>query len=88
MALRISQGDNPISTLFPLLLLGLPIFDTLSIMFGRMVKGRFSFVADKNHLHHKLLKLVSSTMDDDVLPDVIIKVPRTFFSGMKAGVVL
>lgn len=57
MALKISQAPNTISPLFPLLLLGLPVFDTLSVMFGRIARGHSPFVADKNHLHHKLLNI-------------------------------
>jgi UDP-GlcNAc:undecaprenyl-phosphate GlcNAc-1-phosphate transferase len=57
MALKISQAINPISPLFPLLLLGLPVFDTLSVMFGRISRGDSPFKADKSHLHHKLLKI-------------------------------
>ena len=34
---------------------GLPILDTAGVMIQRLVEGRSPFVADKNHLHHKLL---------------------------------
>lgn len=57
MALTISQSKTPISPLFPLLLLGLPVLDTLMVMIERLNNGRSPFLADKNHLHHKLLRL-------------------------------
>lgn len=57
MALSLSQGATPISPLFPLLLFGLPVLDTLSVMFERLQQGRSLFKADKNHMHHKLLRL-------------------------------
>jgi UDP-GlcNAc:undecaprenyl-phosphate GlcNAc-1-phosphate transferase len=57
MALTISQGSTPVSPLFPVLLLGLPILDTLMVMAERILKGVSPFLADKNHLHHKLLRL-------------------------------
>lgn len=38
-------------------LLGLPILDTLGVMTQRLREGRSPFVADKNHLHHKLLTM-------------------------------
>jgi UDP-GlcNAc:undecaprenyl-phosphate GlcNAc-1-phosphate transferase len=57
MALTISQGSTPVSRLFPILLLGLPILDTFMVMAERVLKGVSPFLADKNHLHHKLLRL-------------------------------
>jgi UDP-GlcNAc:undecaprenyl-phosphate/decaprenyl-phosphate GlcNAc-1-phosphate transferase len=57
MALTISQGSTPVSPSFPVLLLGLPILDTLMVMAERVLKGVSPFLADKNHLHHKLLRL-------------------------------
>lgn len=47
----------PVSSALPLLLLGLPILDTLTVMLQRIREGRSPFSADKNHLHHKLLGL-------------------------------
>ncbi len=40
-----------------LLLLGLPLLDTIGVMLQRLKEGRSPFVADKNHLHHKLLAM-------------------------------
>lgn len=57
MALKISQGSTPVSPLFPILLLGLPILDTLMVMAERVLNGVSPFLADKNHIHHKLLRL-------------------------------
>ncbi|MBI3802953.1 MAG: undecaprenyl/decaprenyl-phosphate alpha-N-acetylglucosaminyl 1-phosphate transferase [Nitrospirae bacterium] len=42
-----------------LLILGLPILDTLGVMAQRWTEGRSLFVADRNHLHHKLLAIGS-----------------------------
>jgi UDP-GlcNAc:undecaprenyl-phosphate GlcNAc-1-phosphate transferase len=41
----------------PLLLLGLPILDTLTVMTTRILAGRSPFSADKNHIHHRLLAI-------------------------------
>jgi UDP-GlcNAc:undecaprenyl-phosphate GlcNAc-1-phosphate transferase len=57
MALTISQGSTAVSPLFPILLLGLPILDTFMVMAERVSNGVSPFQADKNHLHHKLLRL-------------------------------
>ncbi|MGQ0811923.1 MAG: glycosyltransferase family 4 protein [Nitrospiraceae bacterium] len=36
-------------------ILGLPILDTLGVICQRLKEGRSPFVADQNHIHHKLL---------------------------------
>jgi UDP-GlcNAc:undecaprenyl-phosphate GlcNAc-1-phosphate transferase len=40
-----------------LLLLAVPIIDTLTVFAQRLREGRSPFVADRNHLHHRLLDL-------------------------------
>lgn len=57
LALNISQSSGTLSRMFPLLLLGFPILDTLTVMFERILKGVSPFKADKNHFHHKLMRL-------------------------------
>jgi UDP-GlcNAc:undecaprenyl-phosphate GlcNAc-1-phosphate transferase len=48
---------SSLSGALPLLLLGLPIVDTLTVMTTRIRAGRSPFSADSNHLHHRLLGL-------------------------------
>jgi UDP-GlcNAc:undecaprenyl-phosphate GlcNAc-1-phosphate transferase len=58
LSLRASQNsETAISAAMPILLFALPIMDTLSVMVQRIGEGRSPFSADKNHIHHKLLKL-------------------------------
>lgn len=58
LALLATQGETcPLSAALPLLLLGLPIMDTLAVMSTRIRAGRSPFSADSNHLHHRLLAL-------------------------------
>ncbi len=57
LAIHVSQGSGTISPLFPLILLGFPILDTLSVMMGRLMKGKSPFKADKTHFHHRLMAL-------------------------------
>jgi len=58
LALLATQGEtSPLSAALPLLLLGLPIMDTLTVMTTRIRAGRSPFSADANHLHHRLLAL-------------------------------
>ena len=58
LALLATQGEtSPLSAALPLLLLGLPIMDTVTVMLTRMRAGKSPFAADRNHLHHRLLAL-------------------------------
>jgi UDP-GlcNAc:undecaprenyl-phosphate GlcNAc-1-phosphate transferase len=58
LSIRATQsGASQISATIPILLLALPILDTLSVMAQRIGEGRSPFRADKNHIHHKLLAL-------------------------------
>lgn len=58
LAIQITQQqDSPVSAAAPLFLLAVPIFDTLLVMVRRIAAGRSPFSADRNHLHHRLLRL-------------------------------
>lgn len=46
-----------ITTVIPVIALGLPIFDTSFAIMRRLVNGRPIMEADKGHLHHRLLAL-------------------------------
>jgi UDP-GlcNAc:undecaprenyl-phosphate GlcNAc-1-phosphate transferase len=49
--------DLPFSAALPLLLLGVPVIDTLTVMTERVLDGRSPFQADRTHVHHRLLSL-------------------------------
>jgi UDP-GlcNAc:undecaprenyl-phosphate GlcNAc-1-phosphate transferase len=57
LSLRITQADHGFNRFVPMMLLGMPILDTLSVMLGRIASGRSPFKADKTHLHHRFMKL-------------------------------
>jgi UDP-GlcNAc:undecaprenyl-phosphate GlcNAc-1-phosphate transferase len=58
LSLRATQsGASALSAATPILLLALPILDTLSVMVQRVSEKRSPFSADRNHIHHKLLAL-------------------------------
>jgi UDP-GlcNAc:undecaprenyl-phosphate GlcNAc-1-phosphate transferase len=58
LAILVTQGEsNVLSAALPLLLLGLPILDTLTVMARRTLSGRSPFFGDRNHFHHRLLEL-------------------------------
>lgn len=48
---------SPYSPALGLLLIGLPLLDTVGVMAQRLAECRSPFVADTTHLHHKLLAL-------------------------------
>jgi UDP-GlcNAc:undecaprenyl-phosphate GlcNAc-1-phosphate transferase len=56
-SLGLTQGGSHLSPVLPLVLLGFPVLDTLSVMTTRIINGRSPFSPDKNHLHHNLLTL-------------------------------
>jgi len=50
-------GSAPVSPYVPLIILGVPILDTLVVMINRKIRGNRLFLPDKTHLHHRLLDL-------------------------------
>jgi UDP-GlcNAc:undecaprenyl-phosphate GlcNAc-1-phosphate transferase len=57
MAIRLTQsGTSGVAPMFPVLVLLVPIFDTLRVMIVRMVNGRNPFHADRSHLHHLIVR--------------------------------
>tara|TARA_R110001592_G_C13192015_1_gene752951 strand:- start:25248 stop:26870 length:1623 start_codon:yes stop_codon:yes gene_type:complete len=57
-AVLLTQKSNTaLSPILPLIVLGLPILDTLTVMTHRIAKGKSPFSADKNHFHHRLMAL-------------------------------
>ncbi len=50
------QTASPLLSV-PLILFGLPLFDTLRVMVHRLSRGQSMFKADRNHVHHRLLDM-------------------------------
>lgn len=61
--LATQQESTTFSAALPLLLLGIPVLDTASVIVRRLAAGRSPFAADRNHLHHRLLALGLSHRD-------------------------
>ena len=57
LSLALTRDSNQLSITLILPILGIPLIDTTSVMFQRVLKGRSPFVADRNHLHHKIMNL-------------------------------
>jgi len=56
MAIMLTQGHGRIDPMVPVITLGIPIFDTLRVMVIRIINRRSPFKADRNHLHHLMLR--------------------------------
>jgi len=52
----VERTHGALNPALPLLLLGLPIYDTLTVMVLRISNGQSPFRPDQTHLHHKLLR--------------------------------
>jgi UDP-GlcNAc:undecaprenyl-phosphate GlcNAc-1-phosphate transferase len=53
----LSKSTAIISLLVPIVILGIPIFDTSFAIIRRIYNGNPIFGADKNHLHHRLMAI-------------------------------
>lgn len=51
-----AKGYSLSSILIPIMILGVPIFDMLFVLFSRAIKGIKMTTPDKRHVHHRLLK--------------------------------
>lgn len=49
------KAATAMALLVPVLILGVPIFDSLFVIARRLATGHSIYVADKSHLHHRLL---------------------------------
>jgi UDP-GlcNAc:undecaprenyl-phosphate/decaprenyl-phosphate GlcNAc-1-phosphate transferase len=56
-----SNAPAGINVLIPLFALGIPILDTLSAMIRRISRGRGLMSPDREHLHHRILRMGLST---------------------------
>jgi len=57
LSLALTRKSTEMNLILVLLILGIPVIDTFSVFVQRILKGRSPFVADKNHLHHKIMNL-------------------------------
>jgi len=58
ISIALTQGqDSFVRPVAPLLVLAVPIVDTLTVMIKRLMKGKNPFRPDRGHLHHILLRL-------------------------------
>ena len=50
-----NASEGSYTPVLALLMIGLPLLDTLGVIIQRILKGRSPFLPDRNHIHHKLL---------------------------------
>ena len=56
IAITLAMGDKPaIAPMTAVLILGIPLADTVVIMLRRILRGRLPFGADTEHVHHLLM---------------------------------
>jgi UDP-GlcNAc:undecaprenyl-phosphate GlcNAc-1-phosphate transferase len=56
LSLGLTQQHSTLNKVLPLLIMGLPIFDTLRVMADRIREKRSPFQPDTRHLHHRLMQ--------------------------------
>jgi UDP-GlcNAc:undecaprenyl-phosphate GlcNAc-1-phosphate transferase len=55
--MTVETANRAISPMVAVLILGLPILDTLYVMTRRVLEGRSPFSPDRRHIHHRLLDM-------------------------------
>ena len=55
-AILLTQGGGTMKPMVPVLILGIPIFDTVRVMLFRVLNKRHPFRGDKTHLHHLMAR--------------------------------
>ncbi len=55
------KGTNTASVLIPIMILGIPLLDTISAFVRRVIKHNNPFKADKDHIHHRLMNIGLTT---------------------------
>lgn len=56
LSIVLTQGNTALSPLLPLIILGFPVLDTLTVMADRVARRKSPFSADRNHFHHRLMR--------------------------------
>jgi UDP-GlcNAc:undecaprenyl-phosphate/decaprenyl-phosphate GlcNAc-1-phosphate transferase len=54
----INSSSRVLDLTFPVILLGVPIVDTIRVMFVRIIEKRNPFIADMSHIHHNIISKI------------------------------
>ena len=52
LLVSIDNSTHQLDLTFAIILLAIPIADTITVLFKRIISGRHPFIADKTHIHH------------------------------------
>jgi len=80
----ITPGVNAVPALTVAILIG-PIFDTIRIFFIRITNGTSPFVADRNHVHHRMLRLGLTHLQTTLIlasVNILVIVTTLYFSHL------
>ncbi|RJQ17466.1 MAG: undecaprenyl/decaprenyl-phosphate alpha-N-acetylglucosaminyl 1-phosphate transferase [Nitrospiraceae bacterium] len=55
-AIMLTQGNGTVDPMVPVIILGIPIFDTIRVMMLRIWRNKHPFLADKTHMHHLMIR--------------------------------
>lgn len=92
LSIAITQTiDSRVAPVAPLLILAVPIVDTITIMIKRILNGKNPFVADRYHLHHifprfgldkkatvTVILFLSAILSSTAIIGTILKVPECY----------
>jgi len=56
MSIMLTQGDGTINPMVPVIVLAVPIYDTLRVFIVRIANKRSPFLGDKTHIHHLMMR--------------------------------
>ncbi|UCD34281.1 MAG: undecaprenyl/decaprenyl-phosphate alpha-N-acetylglucosaminyl 1-phosphate transferase, partial [Nitrospiraceae bacterium] len=56
LAIYLTQGEGTIGAMIPVIVLGIPMFDAVRILFIRIKNKKHPFRADRSHLHHLMVR--------------------------------
>lgn len=56
LSIILTQGKSDIAAMVPVIVLGIPMFDTVRVLVIRVKNRRHPFTADKTHLHHLMMR--------------------------------
>jgi UDP-GlcNAc:undecaprenyl-phosphate GlcNAc-1-phosphate transferase len=56
IAILLTQAEGDINPMVPVVVLGVPIFDTIRVLTIRLMNKRHPFKADKTHIHHLMMR--------------------------------
>jgi len=76
--LQLCTAEESMSLIALIMVLGVPVYDTLSVFVRRLLRGQHPFSPDRTHFHHRLLAL-------GFTHDQAVKITYVVHTGLVAG---